>query len=288
MARSREVLLLLGLLVVGLLAAAPGDAAAVRGCQPEVLAPTVALFCAPGQPAKWCCQALVHSASVGGGARCLCRLAAEEPRVRAWLNGTELLRLYASCRAARGGHAGGGAPSYPPAPSVCGRGEGAPPSAAGAPVDTSGCATAGRRWRALLLPRAAAEQQLRRRPDLQPLRRLHDGFRPRSHPPPHRLHVPVQPGVVAGACGLCVKSWWLSAAGRPPRSSLNMSPMHRRHGLAYRVFRVPVVDVLLVLATSFVFFSFPIRFYLCDDLPVVVWTWLAMWLCTCVVRESFV
>nr|TKV92132.1 hypothetical protein SEVIR_9G143400v2 [Setaria viridis] len=123
MARSREVLLLLGLLVVGLLAAAPGDAAAVRGCQPEVLAPTVALFCAPGQPAKWCCQALVHSASVSGGARCLCRLAAEEPLVRAWLNGTELLRLYASCRAARGGHAGGGAPSYPPAPSVCGCGE---------------------------------------------------------------------------------------------------------------------------------------------------------------------
>ena len=85
MARPRDTLLLPGLL----LAAAPGDAAAaVRGCQPAVLAPTVALFCARGRGlpagAEWRFQALAHSARVvvGGGARCLCRLAAEEPLVR--------------------------------------------------------------------------------------------------------------------------------------------------------------------------------------------------------------
>jgi hypothetical protein len=50
MARSREVLLL-----TLLLAAAPGDTAAVRDCQLEILTTTVALFCAPGQPAEWCC-----------------------------------------------------------------------------------------------------------------------------------------------------------------------------------------------------------------------------------------
>ncbi|RLN39810.1 hypothetical protein C2845_PM01G33000 [Panicum miliaceum] len=127
MARSRETVLL----AVFLLAAAPpGDAAAVHGCQPEVLAPTVALFCMRGLPAKWCCQALAHSARVGGGASCLCRLAAEEPLVRAALNATDLLTLYAAC-AARGHRA---AP-----PSAC-EGGGAP--AAGSPVDTSGCATA--------------------------------------------------------------------------------------------------------------------------------------------------
>jgi len=85
MAHSRETILLPGLLLaVLLLAAAPGDAdaAAVQGCQPEALAPPVALFCARGQPAVWCCQALAHSARVGGGAGCLCRLAAEEPLVR--------------------------------------------------------------------------------------------------------------------------------------------------------------------------------------------------------------
>ncbi|CAN6317327.1 unnamed protein product [Urochloa humidicola] len=90
------------LLTVLLLAAAPaGNATPVHGCQPEVLAPTVALFCARGQPAQWCCQALAHSASVGGGTRCLCRLAAEEPLIRAWLNGTQLLRLYAACLGGR-------------------------------------------------------------------------------------------------------------------------------------------------------------------------------------------
>ncbi|CAL4943604.1 unnamed protein product [Urochloa decumbens] len=119
------------LLLAVLLAAAPaGDAAPMHGCQPEVLAPTVALFCARGQPAQWCCQALAHSASVGGGTRCLCRLAAEEPLVRAWLSGTDLLRLYAACRGGR-------------AASTCADhgGAGAPP-AAGAPVDRSGCAAA--------------------------------------------------------------------------------------------------------------------------------------------------
>ncbi|CAN6291936.1 unnamed protein product [Urochloa humidicola] len=130
MALSR---LLPALLVVLLAAAAPaGDATPVHGCQPEVLAPTVALFCARGQPAQWCCQALAHSASVGGGARCLCRLAAEESLVRAWLNGTQLLRLYAACRGGR-------------AASTCANNHGgaAPPSAAApAPVDRSGCAAA--------------------------------------------------------------------------------------------------------------------------------------------------
>ncbi|KAG2536185.1 hypothetical protein PVAP13_9NG167973 [Panicum virgatum] len=135
MARSRETLLLPGLLLaVLLLAVAPGDAAVVRGCQPAVLAPTVGLFCSRGLPAEWCCQALAHSARVGGGARCLCRLAAEEPLVRAALNATDLLRLYAAC-AARG-HAP--AP-HAPAGSAC-QGGGAP--AAGSPADTSGCATA--------------------------------------------------------------------------------------------------------------------------------------------------
>jgi hypothetical protein len=131
MARSREALLLPGLLLaVLLLTAAPGDAAAVRGCQPAVLAPTVALFCVRGLPTEWCCQALAHSARVGGGASCLCRLAAEEPLVNDALNATDLLRLYAACAA--GGH-----PSH--APSAC-HGGGAP--AVGSPVDTSGCATA--------------------------------------------------------------------------------------------------------------------------------------------------
>ncbi|CAN6281967.1 unnamed protein product [Urochloa humidicola] len=119
--------LLTVLLLVLFLAAAPaGNATPVHGCQPEVLAPTVALFCARGQPAQWCCQALAHSASVGGGTRCLCRLAAEEPLIRAWLNGTQLLRLYAACL---GGHGA----------STCANNQGA---AAPAPVDRSGCAAA--------------------------------------------------------------------------------------------------------------------------------------------------
>ncbi|KAG2607292.1 hypothetical protein PVAP13_4NG236700 [Panicum virgatum] len=136
MARSRETILLPGLLLaVLLLAAAPGDAdaAAVQGCQPEVLAPTVALFCARGQPAVWCCQALAHSARVGGGAGCLCRLAAEEPLVRAALNATNLLWLYAVCDDIFGDR------DRAAAPSAC-EGGGAP--AAVSPVDTSGCATA--------------------------------------------------------------------------------------------------------------------------------------------------
>ncbi|CAL4926590.1 unnamed protein product [Urochloa decumbens] len=125
MAPSRLLPCLL-LAVLLLLAAAPaGHAAPVHGCQPEVLAPTVALFCARGQPAQWCCQALAHSASVGGGARCLCRLAAEDPLVRARLGGTDLLRLYAACRGGR-------------AASTCADHGGA----AEPPVDRSGCAAA--------------------------------------------------------------------------------------------------------------------------------------------------
>nr|TKV92126.1 hypothetical protein SEVIR_9G143100v2 [Setaria viridis] len=146
MARSREILLLPGLLLVVLVAAAPSDAAAVRGCQLDVLAPTVALFCAHGLPAEWCCQALAHSARVGGGARCLCRLAAEEPLVRAALNSTYLLWLYTAC--ASSGHAGGPAASYsyppssPPAASASAcDGAGDAPAAA-APADATGCATA--------------------------------------------------------------------------------------------------------------------------------------------------
>nr|CAB3493748.1 unnamed protein product [Digitaria exilis] len=114
MARSRKILVVLVLLAV---AAAPGAAAAatpapVRGCQADVLAPTVALFCGGGLPAEYCCQALSHSAIVGGGALCLCRLAAEAPLVSVALTGADLLRLYASCSATFG-H--GGASSFVPA-----------------------------------------------------------------------------------------------------------------------------------------------------------------------------
>jgi hypothetical protein len=81
MARSAEALLLRLLPALCLCAAA--GAAAVRGCQPEVLAPTISLTCARGlSPTEWCCLALAHAARVGGGERCLCRLAPARPLVR--------------------------------------------------------------------------------------------------------------------------------------------------------------------------------------------------------------
>nr|CAB3498838.1 unnamed protein product [Digitaria exilis] len=149
MARSRNILVVLVLVLVLLaVAAAPGAAAAaapapVRGCRADVLAPNVALFCGGGLPAEYCCQALSHSAIVGGGALCLCRLASEAPLVSAALNATSLLRLYAACSGTFG-HAGGGASSsYPPAPSpsAC-DGEGHVPAAAPPSADSTGCATA--------------------------------------------------------------------------------------------------------------------------------------------------
>ncbi|TVT98536.1 hypothetical protein EJB05_56148, partial [Eragrostis curvula] len=113
MARSSVLLLLL--VVLAAAASGPGDAAEARGCQPEALATSVALFCAIRRPTVPCCQTLAHSVRVGGAA-CLRRLAAAPPLVTAALNTHDLLRLYAACAAPAPAYGGGAAPALAPAP----------------------------------------------------------------------------------------------------------------------------------------------------------------------------
>ncbi|XBH53831.1 hypothetical protein VPH35_076245 [Triticum aestivum] len=97
MERSRGLLL-----VAGLLAALLPAAAAAFGpqpgapCEPTLLAPQVALFCAPDFSTQ-CCEPVVPAVNLSGCVPCVCRVPAEPQLVMAGLNATHFLTPYSSC-----------------------------------------------------------------------------------------------------------------------------------------------------------------------------------------------
>uniref|UniRef100_M8BIC4 Bifunctional inhibitor/plant lipid transfer protein/seed storage helical domain-containing protein n=1 Tax=Aegilops tauschii TaxID=37682 RepID=M8BIC4_AEGTA len=97
MERSRGLLL-----VAGLLAALLPAAAAAFGpqpgapCEPTLLAPQVALFCAPDFSTQ-CCEPVVPAINLSGCVPCVCRVPAEPQLVMAGLNATHFLTPYSSC-----------------------------------------------------------------------------------------------------------------------------------------------------------------------------------------------
>ncbi|CAN6287229.1 unnamed protein product [Urochloa humidicola] len=92
---SGSVLVLLALLgsLAGAAAAAFTDGG---GCEVSALAADVAASCAAGAATPPCCEPVLASVELGGGA-CLCRLASETPVLHAGLNGSALTALYAGC-----------------------------------------------------------------------------------------------------------------------------------------------------------------------------------------------
>uniref|UniRef100_A0A0E0KHE8 Bifunctional inhibitor/plant lipid transfer protein/seed storage helical domain-containing protein n=1 Tax=Oryza punctata TaxID=4537 RepID=A0A0E0KHE8_ORYPU len=75
-----------------------GDHFPAAACEPAALATQVAAPCvAVGMPTPTCCRPLVAVVDLGGGLRCLCRVAAEPEVVLVGLNATHLVGLYISC-----------------------------------------------------------------------------------------------------------------------------------------------------------------------------------------------
>ncbi|CAN6317246.1 unnamed protein product [Urochloa humidicola] len=91
---SCSVMLLLALL--GFLAVAAAAVPGGGGCEVSALAADVAASCAGVAATPPCCEPVLASVELGGGA-CLCRLASEMNVIQAGLNGSALAALYAGC-----------------------------------------------------------------------------------------------------------------------------------------------------------------------------------------------
>ncbi|XP_037424507.1 uncharacterized protein LOC119289252 [Triticum dicoccoides] len=118
MERSRRLLL-----VAGLLAALLPAAAAAFGpqpgapCEPTLLAPQVALFCAPDFPTAQCCELGVPVVDLSASVPCVCRVPAEPQLVMAGLNATHIA-LYSSGLRPGGAHLAAACEAHPPPAAV--------------------------------------------------------------------------------------------------------------------------------------------------------------------------